>query len=237
MVCSVNRVVNESSAIKKNMNATALLLSQDKEVQSILPSLLGGMRIDTEVVTDVSRAARLLGERKFEAIIIDCELNGADTVLKDINSYPSNRTAVLFAVVPEVDARDGLPAGAKFMIVKPVVAEQARRVLYAATGLLIREYRLCFRCNLEVSIYLAGESRELRAKTTNISIGGLAIRTLEEIRLAERFRLKFVLPNAVGLRADAEVVWADTKGRAGLRFLELPEPAHRSLQTWLDSKM
>jgi len=233
----VNRVVNESSAIKKNMNATALLLSQDKEVQSILPSLLGGMRIDTEVVTDVSRAARLLGERKFEAIIIDCELNGADTVLKDINSYPSNRTAVLFAVVPEVDARDGLPAGAKFMIVKPVVAEQARRVLYAATGLLIREYRLCFRCNLEVSIYLAGESRELRAKTTNISIGGLAIRTLEEIRLAERFRLKFVLPNAVGLRADAEVVWADTKGRAGLRFLELPEPAHRSLQTWLDSKM
>lgn len=233
----MNRVVNESSAIKKNMNATALLLSQDKEVQSILPSLLGGMRIDTEVVTDVSRAARLLGERKFEAIIIDCELNGADTVLKDINSYPSNRTAVLFAVVPEVDARDGLPAGAKFMIVKPVVAEQARRVLYAATGLLIREYRLCFRCNLEVSIYLAGESRELRAKTTNISIGGLAIRTLEEIRLAERFRLKFVLPNAVGLRADAEVVWADTKGRAGLRFLELPEPAHRSLQTWLDSKM
>jgi len=219
------------------MSAYALLLSQDKEVQSILPRLLGGLRIDTEIVIDVLRAARLLRERKFEAIIIDCELNGADTVLKDINSYPSNRTAVLFAVVPEVDARDGLPAGAKFMIVKPVVAEQARRVLYAATGLLIREYRLCFRCNLEVSIYLAGESRELRAKTTNISIGGLAIRTLQEIRLAERFRLKFGLPNAVGLRADAEVVWADTKGRAGLRFLELPEPAHRSLQTWLDSKM
>ena len=219
------------------MSAYALLLSQDKEVQSILPRLLGGMRIDTEIVIDVLRAARLLRERKFEAIIIDCELNGADTLLENIDSYASNRTAVLFAIMPEVDTRDGLPAGAKLMIVKPVVAEQARRVLYAATGLLIREYRLCFRCNLEVSIYLAGESRELRAKTTNISIGGLAIRTLEEIRLAERFRLKFVLPNAVGLQADAEVVWADTKGRAGLRFLELPEPAHRSLQTWLDSKM
>ncbi len=219
------------------MSAYALLLSQDKEVQSILPRLLGGMRIDTEIVIDVLRAARLLRERKFEAIIIDCELNGADTVLKDINSYPSNRTAVLFAVVPEVDARDGLPAGAKFMIVKPVLAEQARRMLYAASGLLIHEYGRYFRCGLEVPIYLAGESRELRAKTTNISIGGLAIRTLEEIRLAERFRLKFVLPNAVGLQADAEVVWADTKGRAGLRFLELPELAHRRLQTWLDSKM
>jgi len=139
--------------------------------------------------------------------------------------------------MPEVDTRDGLPAGAKFMIVKPVLAEQARRMLYAASGLLIHEYRRYFRCGLEVPIYLAAESRELRAKTVNISIGGLAIRTLEEIRLAERFRLKFVLPNAVGLQADAEVVWADTKGRAGLRFLELPELAHRRLQTWLDSKM
>ena len=154
------------------MSAYALLLSQDKEVQSILPRLLGGMRIDTEIATDVLRAARLLRERKFEAIIIDCELNGADTLLENIDSYPSNRTAVLFAIMPEVDTRDSLPAGAKFMIVKPVLAEQARRMLYAASGLLIHEYRRYFRCGLEVPIYLAAESRELRAKTTNISIGG-----------------------------------------------------------------
>ena len=68
------------------MSAYALLLSQDKEVQSILPRLLGGMRIDTEIVIDVLRAARLLRERKFEAIIIDCELNGADTLLENIDS-------------------------------------------------------------------------------------------------------------------------------------------------------
>src|SRR5205823_5076427 len=176
----------------KDMNVTALLLSRDDEVQSIVPVLLGGMRIETEIVSDVPTAVRLLSERKFEAIIVDCELSGAETVLKDIDSYPSNRTAVLFAVVPEVDVRDGLPAGAKFIIVKPVVAEQARRMLYAASDLLIREYRRYFRCSLEVPIYLAGESRQLRAKTTNISIGGVAIRTLEEIRPAEKFHLKFV---------------------------------------------
>ena len=230
-------MVNESPAIHKDMNATALLLSRDDEVQSIVPVLLGGMRIETEIVTDVLTAARLLSERKFEAIIVDCELSGAETVLENIGSNPWNRTAVLFAVVPEVDVRDGLPAGAKFIIVKPVVAEQARRTLYAASDLLICEYRRYFRCNLEVPIFLDGGNRELRAKTTNISIGGVAIRTLEEIRLAERFRLKFVLPNSVGLKADGEVVWADTKGRAGLRFLELPDLFHRALQTWLDSKM
>jgi len=74
----------------------------------------------------------------------------------------------------------------------------------------------------EFFIFLVGGSRALRSKTTNISIGGVA-RTLEEIRLAERSGLKFTLPNAVGLKADGEVVWADTKGMAGLRFPELPE--------------
>jgi DNA-binding response OmpR family regulator len=219
------------------MNANALLLSRDKQVQIILPGLLSGMRIETEIVTDVLEALGLLSERKFEAIIVDCELNGADIVLKDIDSYPSNRTAVPFAVVPEVDLRNGLPPGAKFMIAKPVSAERARRTLDAASGLLIREYRRYFRCALEVPIHLAGADRALRAKTTNISMGGLAIRTLEEIRLAERFRLEFVLPNAVALKVEGEVVWADTQGRAGMRFPELPELAHRRLQTWLDSRM
>jgi len=126
------------------MNANALLLSRDKQVQIILPGLLSGMRIETEIVTDVLRARGLLSERKFEAIIVDCELNAADTMLEDIDSYPSNRTAVPFAVVPEVDLRNGLPPGAKFMIAKPVSAERARRTLDAASGLLIREYRATF---------------------------------------------------------------------------------------------
>jgi len=85
-------------------------------------------------------------------------------------------------------------------------------------------------------VYL-GEERSLSAKTTNISMGGLAIRTLEAIRLAERFRLDFVLPNAVSLEVEGEVVWADSQDRAGMRFLELPRLANDQLQAWLDSKM
>jgi DNA-binding response OmpR family regulator len=219
------------------MNANALLLSRDKQVQSILPGLLSVMRIETEIVTDVLHALGVLSDRKFEAIIVDCELNGADTLLKDIDSYPSNRTAVPFAIVPEADVQNGLPPGAKFMIAKPVSAEQARRTLDLASGLLIHEYRRYFRCALEVPIHLSRTDRELRAKTTNISMGGLAVRTLEEIRLAERFRLEFVLPNAKALKLEGEVVWADTQGRAGMRFAELPELAYARLQAWLDSKM
>src|SRR5256886_16915866 len=118
-----------------------------------------------------------------------------------------------------------------------IPAERLSRPLIVPSVLLIRNYRRYFRCALEVPIHLAGVDRELKAKTTNISMGGLAIRTLQEIRLAERFRLEFVLPNAVALKVDGEVVWADTQGRAGMRFPQLPVLAHRRLQTWLDSRM
>jgi len=49
--------------------------------------------------------------------------------------------------------------------------------------------------------------------------------------------LDFVLPNAVSLEVEAEVVWAGSQDRAGMRFLELPRLANDQLQAWLDSKM
>ncbi len=118
------------------MGATALLLSRDEKVQRALCALLGEMRIEVEVETDVLKAVQLLHERKFEALLIDCEMQGAGTVLKDIASYLSNRTAVPFAIVPEVDVPKGLPQ--------------------AASALLIGEYRRYFRCALEVPVRLFG---------------------------------------------------------------------------------
>ncbi len=138
------------------MGATALLLSRDEKVQRALCALLGEMRIEVEVETDVLKAVQLLHERKFEALLIDCEMQGAGTVLKDIASYLSNRTAVPFAIVPEVDVPKGLPQGAKFIISKPVSAEQARGTIEAASALLIGEYRRYFRCALEVPVRLFG---------------------------------------------------------------------------------
>jgi DNA-binding response OmpR family regulator len=218
------------------MSANALLVSRDDGVQMVVPAVLIEARIETEITTDVPRAIRLLQERKFEAVIVDYDMEGADAVLKDIDLYPSNRTAVAFAIVHEEDGCHGLPPGAKFIMAKPVLAEQARRTLRAASGLLVGEYRRYFRCALEVPIHLTAASREFRAKTTNVSMGGLALRTLQLIGLAEKFRLEFVLPQGGTIETDGEVVWADTQGRAGMHFLDLPTVAQKRLQTWLDSK-
>jgi hypothetical protein len=219
------------------MGANALLVSRDNGVQMVLPAVLLEARIETEIAPDVPRAIQLLRERKFAAVIVDYDLEGAESVLKDMDLYPSNRNAVAFGIVPEGDVCNDLPPGAKFIMTKPLLAEGARRTLRAASGLLVAEHRRYFRCALEVPLHLAGANREFRAITTNISMGGLALRTLQVIGLAEKFRLEFVLPQVGTIETEGEVVWADTQGRAGMHFLDLPDAHKKRLQFWLDGKM
>ncbi len=219
------------------MVSNALLVSRDSEVLMILLAVLRELRIETEITTEVERTFALLRDRKFAAIIVDYDLEGAEAVLKDLDLYPSNRTAVAFVLVPQGDLRSGSPPRAKFIMTKPISAEQARRALRASSSLLVSEYRRYFRCALAAPIHLAGTNREFNAITTNISMGGLAFKTLQRVELAEKFKLELALPEAGLIQADGEVVWADTQGRAGVHFVDLPDEAKKRLQSWLNSKM
>ncbi|MGB8917670.1 MAG: hypothetical protein WCC89_12510, partial [Candidatus Sulfotelmatobacter sp.] len=51
-------------------------------------------------------------------------------------------------------------------------------------------------------------------------------------------RLQFTLPETKqALDLNAELAWADIKGRAGLRFLNVPESTLEFLEKWLNDQM
>jgi hypothetical protein len=51
-------------------------------------------------------------------------------------------------------------------------------------------------------------------------------------------RLQFTLPEtSLKFEVEAEVVWADLKGRAGLRFHNLPKTVQEQLERWLDERL
>jgi hypothetical protein len=51
-------------------------------------------------------------------------------------------------------------------------------------------------------------------------------------------RLQFNLPETTRkLEVEAEVVWADVKGRAGLRFHNVPKEDQEHLEKWLDERL
>jgi len=56
--------------------------------------------------------------------------------------------------------------------------------------------------------------------------------------LIEQPRLQFALPDTdLTFDMEAEVVWADVKGRAGLRFREVPKDCQQHLENWLDDQL
>ena len=82
------------------------------------------------------------------------------------------------------------------------------------------------------------DKKSVHATSTNISESGIALMLREALPKGATPRLQFALPDT-GLKFDmeAEVVWADVKGRAGLRFREVPKDCQKNLESWLDEQL
>jgi hypothetical protein len=216
------------------MGASALLLTDDINVQSVISPILAELGIETEVFTDVSLAALELGRVRFVALVLDCDIPGAERLLT-LGHSPSNRGAISFLISIPGEA-NGLPK-ANFALSKPLQMRSARLTMRAASGLMLSLYRRNFRCELAVPISISNGKREFHAQTTNMSMGGLAIKTREVLTKEEQFRIELALPNGFKFQSDAKVVWADRLGHAALFLTSTHNSSKLGLQDWIDTKI
>jgi c-di-GMP-binding flagellar brake protein YcgR len=78
----------------------------------------------------------------------------------------------------------------------------------------------------------------VKAASSNISESGIAIVLREALPKGATPRLQFSLPETTRkFELEAEVVWADLKGRAGLRFHNVPAESQDHLERWLDERL
>jgi hypothetical protein len=89
------------------MQASALLLTQNVQVQSVISTILAELSIETRLFTDVSSAQVALSGARFVAVVVDCDLAGADSLLNREGS-PSNRESWSFDLAPKPLSR-GVP--------------------------------------------------------------------------------------------------------------------------------
>jgi PilZ domain len=216
------------------MGAIALLLTQDPRVQTTISSILADLRIGTEIFTNIEMARVALQRARFAAVVVDCDLAGAEHLL-ELGDTPSNRTAVSFAVsTPGVSWRS---IKASFALSKPLQAVLTRATMRAASGLIFSSYRRTFRCQLVVPVSLANAERHFKASSSNISMGGIAIQTGETLSPEERFRIHLALPNGHEIETETKLVWTDKHGRAALLFTHMGDSERRAVQDWLDTKI
>ena len=223
------------------MTLDSLLLSQDSDLVRVVRPTLEKLSIDVEICHEARAAADILVSEKFDAVIVDCDdLKGGLEVLQGLRATPSNKNSVTFAILngKKTTTQEAFGMGANFVLQKPISALNAGRCFHAALNFMIKERRRYFRQPVKMQVQVVLDGRTINATSTNLSEGGIAVMMKEALPKGAKPHLKFSLPEAnLHMEVEAEVAWADIKGRAGFRFQHVPPSSQQQLEKWLDDHM
>ena len=212
-----------------------MVLSRDWQEVSVLECVLAGLHMDVAVEQEPQRALARLSKSKVDALIVDCDLNGTNHFLRELQRDHRQANPVPLVIMGGARSPNKLDAtGALFAFEKPISVEQAVRTLSAARNLILDDRLRHHRAGLEVPVTLRG-SHNLRVegKLINISQGGLQIHTDDTVETTRPLQVSFELPGAQALKAQAEIAWQDRRGNVGIRFVKLPPSVRRNLRLWL----
>jgi len=220
------------------MNLETLLVCRDAEVVRVLRPTLEKLSIEVEVSAAARSGTDILSSAKFDAVIIDCDdLQGGVDVLRRLREYPSNKTSVSFAILNgKTTTQQAFEMGANFVLQKPITTAGTLRCFNTAMSFMVREKRRYFRCPVQIPVKLVfSQAEELTVTATNLSEGGMAIHFDGALAAKKPVaNVQFTLPGTkVAMAPKGEVAWADEMGRAGIRFLEVPESAREHLEKWI----
>jgi DNA-binding response OmpR family regulator len=223
------------------MTLESLLLSRDAEVVRILRPTLEKLSIEVEVCQEAKKASEILIAEKFDAVIVDCDdLLGGLEVLQGLRATPSNRNSVTFAVLngKKTTTQEAFGMGVNFVLQKPISTLNASRCFHAALNFMVRERRRYYRQPVKMLVRMVADEKELKATSTNISEGGMALMLHQALPKNAAPRVQFTLPETtIALDVEAVVAWADIKGHVGLRFLNVPATSQELLEKWLNEQM
>jgi CheY-like chemotaxis protein len=223
------------------MTLESLLLSRDPDLVRVIRPTLEKLSIDVEICHEARSAADILISEKFDAVVVDCDdLKGGLEVLQGLRSTPSNKNSVTFAILngKQTTTKEAFGMGANFVLQKPISALNASRCFHAALNFMVKERRRYFRHPVKMQVQILLSDKTVKATSTNISESGIALMLREALPKGAMPRLQFDLPeSSLHFDVESEVVWADMKGRAGLRFRDIVKTSQDQLEKWLDDRL
>jgi ActR/RegA family two-component response regulator len=209
-----------------------LLLTRDDQVIRVLRRVVDDLDVSLEVCTGADKAAEELEQRKFDAVLIDCDdVHNAITVLCSVRLTPSNKTSTVFAIVNGITTpTSAIELGANLSLEKPINDTMAKHAFRTVHGLMLQERRRYYRHAVDLAVTLRFEDRDkathrdVPATAVNLSEGGMALKV--KSTLPSEFRtaqMRFILPGSHDLVEILGVIaWADEQGNVGVRFENVP---------------
>ncbi len=213
----------------------SMVLSRDTDKVAVLMRAFSRLDIDVVVCSEPGSAIALLDRKKFEAVVIDFSVPGADALLKDIRRHFENKTMIAAILGGEASVSEAFNMGAKFVLYEPITLERALQGLRAVKSLMYPQRRQQLRKPAYAPVCLKFTAgREIKAVVTNVSEGGIAVRLSEPATVRQAVRARFNLPGIQkAIDVQGQIAWADKSGRAGIRFLHISSELHSQLKQWL----
>jgi CheY-like chemotaxis protein len=223
------------------MALTSLVVCADLKAVQVLSQILQELNIQAEHCGDLSAATVRLAAQHFDAVVVDCQDQlPAIELIAGVRKLPINRSTLIIALVDgREQVRDIFGQGANFIVYKPVSAERAGSSLRAARGLMAREKRGKLRVSLHAPASITyANAEDVAATLLDLSEDGLAIQA--ERRLPPRCKVyfQFNLPGEKSsVRLSGDVVWQDSSGRVGIRFVDVPQTSRRTMNEWIKGSL
>lgn len=223
------------------MALTSLVVCPDLKAVQVLRQIFEELNIETEHCGALSSAADRLVKRHFDAVVVDCQDQmPAIELIAGIRKLPLNRSTLIIGLVDgREQVRDIFGQGANFIVYKPVSMERAASSLRAARGLMAREKRAKLRVSLHAPASITyADAENVAATLLDLSEDGLAIQA--ERRLPPRCKVyfQFNLPGGKSsVRLSGDVVWQDSSGRVGIRFVDVPQTSRRTMNEWIKGSL
>src|SRR4029077_6192031 len=221
------------------MALSSLVVCPDLKAVQVLSQILRELNIEAEHCGDLAQAAARLAAQHFDAVVVDCQDQlPAIELIAGIRKLPMNRSTLIIGLVDgREQVRDIFGQGANFIVYKPVSVERAGSSLRAARGLMRREKRGKLRVSLHAPASIAYASAEnVSASLLDLSEDVLALQS--ERRLPPRCKVyfHFSLPGDKStVRLSGDVVWQDSSGRLGIRFVDVPQTSRLTMNEWIKS--
>jgi DNA-binding response OmpR family regulator len=217
------------------MKVNALVMSRSNASLRLLVAAFAELGIEYRISLSASEAMDVLGAERHSALVLDFDLPHSVQVAKAARGISGKRRPVLFGMVGgTASIADVFLSGANFVLYKPLDLLQVLHSFRAAQGFMHRDRRISSRQKSETLAYLQLPTGTIPALVQDFTEQGISLQAAERLMPMRGARLRFLLPRTTQVvHASGDFIWADSDGRAGLFFSEMPVACRRDLQAWL----
>jgi CheY-like chemotaxis protein len=219
------------------MSLQSLVVCADEASTQVLRRILESLGVKVDHFGSCAEAQGKLAANRYDAILIDCENEPeAAEMLRQLRSSERSSAALAIAIASNRNnARQLFALGINFLLYKPISEDRAWSSLRAARSLMQRERRRTRRVGVHAKVALDYANVEnVPATLVDLSEEGTALQSERKLPPDCRVYFQFALPGHTSLiRLSGEMVWQDSTGRVGMRFVNVPTTSRRVLCNWL----